>query len=177
MTISISWTRKARTLSPHLMEEVEKRIRRLHPFFPEMKKRVKIGLTRSYDGLAFQSDEGTVKLMLDVRGARNGDYKTPTYWTIAHELMHLAQFNTKRIPSGERACDLHAMARLPPKFIDDSPSYLEMKRGIRSCWSEEHARTAHRLAVRALRRRNEGFRNYIRWWEEQFEIAMTDHDD
>ena len=169
MPLDITWTRKARGLSPHLMQEVEKRIRRLHPYFPEMKKKITIGLTRSYDGLAFQSDEGTVKLMLDVRKARNGDYKAPTYWTLAHELMHLAQFNTKGIPAGERACDLYALARLPPRFVDDSPSYLVITGRIRKAWGKEHAKVAHRLAVKALEKREEGLRNYIRWWEKSFE--------
>jgi hypothetical protein len=167
--LTITWTRKARTLSPHLIEEVELRIRRLHPYFPEMKRRITIGLTRSYDGLAFQSDEGTVKLMLDVRRARNGDYKSPTYWTIAHELMHLVQFNTKGIPAGERACDLYALARLPPKLIDDSPSYLSLPEKARETWGRDRATLAHRLAIKAIEKREQGLRNYICWWEETFE--------
>ncbi len=171
--LQIAWTRKARTLSPHLIDEVEKRIRRLHPYFPEMKRKITIGLTRSYDGLAFQSDEGTVKLMLDVRRARNGDYKAPTYWTIAHELMHLAQFNTKRIPAGERACDLFALARLPPRFIDDFPTYLVLPKKVRDSWRREHAVLAHRLAIRAVEKREDGLKNYIRWWEEQFERKVS----
>ena len=172
MPLDITWTRKARGLSPHLMHEVEKRIRRLQPYFPEMRKKITIGLTRSYDGLAFQSDEGTVKLMLDVRRARNGDYRAPTYWTLAHELMHLAQFNTKDIPAGERACDLYALARLPPRFVDDSPSYLVIPGRIRKSWNEGHAKVAHRLAVRALDEREKGLRNYIRWWEGRFEETI-----
>lgn len=172
MPLEITWTRRARGLSPHLVREVEKRIRRLHPYFPEMTEKITIGLTRSYDGLAFQSDEGTVKLMLDVRKARNGDYKAPTYWTIAHELMHLAQFNTKEIPAGERACDLHALARLPPRFADDSPSYLVIPGRIRKAWSKDHARVAHRLAIQALEKRRAGLRSYICWWEKRFEAAI-----
>ena len=167
-------THRARTVSPHLLEEVEKRIRQLHPYFPEMKRRIRIGLTRAYDGMAFQTDEGHVRLMLDIRKARNGDYKAPTYWTLAHELMHLAQFNTKRIPSGERACDLYALARLPPRFIDDSPSYLIIPRSVRDRWDGDHAKLAHRLAVEALRKREGGLRSYICWWEQQFErCALT----
>ncbi len=170
--LEIAWTRKALTLGPNLRDEVDRRIRRLHPYFPEMKRKMTIGLTRSYDGLAFQSDEGSVKLMLDVRKARNGDYKSPTYWTIAHELMHLAQFNSKDTPSGERACDLYALARLPPKYIDDSPSYLVVPRDIRSAWNLEHASLAHSLAKRAIRKRASGERNYIVWWEREFEKAV-----
>lgn len=155
-----------------MRDEVERRIRRLHPYFPEMKRKLTIGLTRAYDGLAFQSDEGTVKLMLDVRKARNGDYKSPTYWTIAHELMHLAQFNSKGIPGGERACDVYALARLPPKYIDDSPSYLVMPKAVRKAWDREYASLAHDLARRAIRTRAAGEKNYIVWWEREFEKAV-----
>ncbi len=169
MLLDISWTRKAMTLKPALRDEVDRRVRRLYPYFPEMKRKLTIGLTRSYDGLAFQSDDGTVKLMLDVRKARNGNYKAPTYWTIAHELMHLAQFNVKDIPSGERACDLYALARLPPKYIDDSPSYLVIPTRIRSKWNLEYASLAHELARKAIRKRERGVRNYICWWENEFE--------
>lgn len=172
--LDIKWTRKALTLGPRLRDEVERRIRRLHPYFPEMKRELTIGLTRAYDGLAFQSNEGTVKLMLDVRKARNGDYKSPTYWTIAHELMHLAQFNSKDVPGGERACDLYALSRLPPKYIDDSPSYLVMSKKTREAWDTEHASLAHNLARRAIRRRGAGERNYIVWWEREFERLTSE---
>ncbi|UCE45250.1 MAG: hypothetical protein JSU93_07775 [Methanobacteriota archaeon] len=173
MLLEIAWTRSALTLAPRLREEAERRVRRLHPYFPEIRRKMKIGLTRSYDGLAFQSDDGVVKLMLDVRKARNGDYKSPTFWTIAHELMHLAQFNTRDIPSGERACDLYALSRLPPKYIDEAPSYLEMPGNIRKAWSLEHATIAHSLAKRAIRRRVAGERNYIVWWEKEFEDQIS----
>jgi hypothetical protein len=172
MLLDISWTRKALTLKPVLRDEVERRVRRLHPYFPEMKRKLTIGLTRAYDGLAFQSDDGTVKLMLDIRKARSGDYKAPTYWTVAHELMHLAQFNVKDIPSGERACDLHALARLPPKYIDDSPSYLVIPSRIRERWNLEYASIAHNLAKKAVRKRAAGVRNYICWWESEFEKSV-----
>ena len=173
MLLEIAWTRSALTLTPRLREEAERRVRRLHPYFPEIRRKMKIGLTRSYDGLAFQSDDGVVKLMLDVRKARNGDYKSPTFWTIAHELMHLAQFNTREIPSGERACDLFALARLPPKYIDEAPSYLVIASHVRRRWSSEYASIAHEVARRALRERAKGVRNYIAWWEKEFEREVS----
>ena len=169
MLLDIAWTRKALTLTPKLRDEVERRVRRVHPYFPEIRRKMKIGLTRSYDGLAFQSDDGVVKLMLDVRKARNGDYRSPTFWTIAHELMHLAQFNSPNIPAGERACDLHTLARLPPKYIDEAPSYLIIDRRVRSNWNQDYATAAHELARKALRKRADGVRTYILWWEREFE--------
>lgn len=172
MTLNIQWTRTALALPEDVRHELTSRLERLHEFFPEMLCNMKIGITRSFDGLAFQSESGFVKLMLEVRKTRKGVWKYPTYWTLAHELMHLAQFNSHGIPSGERACDIYALARLPPKFIDDSPSYLVVPRGLRSRWLPEHARMAHDLAVEALEKRRKGLRKYASWWETEFENRM-----
>jgi hypothetical protein len=169
MPLTIEWTRTALSIPEHVRDELAARLERLHPFFPEMKERMKIGITRSYDGLAFQSESGFVKLMLEVRKGRDGTWRYPTYWTLAHELMHLAQFNAHGIPGGERACDVFALARLPPEFIDDSPSYLVVPRGRRSSWLPEDAKMAHGLAVEALELRKKGLRRYASWWETEFE--------
>jgi hypothetical protein len=134
-----------------------------------MKPRMKVGITRSYEGLAFQSNEGFVKLMIGVRRTRTGAWKYPTYWTLAHELMHLAQFNAKEIPGTERATDIYALTRLPPEFIDDSPSYLVVPKGPRKTWTREHAKIAHELALEALKQRSNGLRRYVIWWEKEFE--------
>lgn len=173
MPLVIEWTRTALALPESVRAELASRLDRLHPFFPEMKRNMKIGITRSYDGLAWQSDSGFVKLMLEVRKTRMGAWKYPTYWTIAHELMHLAQFNSHGIPGGERACDIFALARLPPEFIDDSPSYLVVPRGLRSKWLPRHANMAHELAVEALEMRGKGLRRYASWWETEFEKRMS----
>jgi hypothetical protein len=137
-----------------------------------MKPRVKVGITRSYDGLAFQSNEGSVKLMIRVRRTRTGAWKYPTYWTLGHELMHLAQFNAKRIPATERATDIYALARLHPKFIDESPSYLVALKGPSKTWTREHAKIAHKLALEALKQRSNGLRRYAKWWEDEFKRVM-----
>lgn len=169
MPLKIEWTRTALALPESVRAELRSRLETLQAFFPEIRSQMKIGLTRSLDGLAFQSDSGFVKLMLDVRRTRKGTWKYPTYWTLAHELMHLAQFNSHGIPGGERACDIHALARLPPEFIDDSPSYLVVPRGLRTRWLPRDARMAHELAVEALELRRKGLRRYASWWEAEFE--------
>ncbi|MGQ9587690.1 MAG: hypothetical protein ACUVT7_04835 [Thermoplasmata archaeon] len=169
MALEITWTRKAMKLPPEVRKELSKRLEELRRFFPEMKTHMKIGITRSLDGLVFQSNEGFVKLMVDVHRSRKGGWRYPAYWTLAHELMHLAQFNSKGVPGGERACDMHALARLPPKFIDDSPSYLVVPDRIREKWNMRHAALAHELAVEALARRRAGLRRYASWWESEFE--------
>jgi len=169
MDLEIVWSRKAEQLPPGVRKELAERLDRLHRYFREIRTSMKIGISRSYDGLAFQSDDGHVKLMLGVRRLRSGRWKLPTYYTVAHELMHLVQFNSKDLPGGERACDIHALARLPPEFIDESPTYLVVPRGRRGRWTAADARMAHELALEALRRREQGLRRYASWWEQEFE--------
>lgn len=169
MPLEITWTQRAMRLPDEVREEIARRLQRLHEYFPEMTPRMRVGLTRLYDGLAFQSDSGKVKLMLGVHRSRKHGWRYPTHWTIAHEFMHLAQFNAEGIPSGERACDMHALSRLPPELIDDSPSYLVISKRLRRQWGPEMARISHDLAKEALRLRENGLRNYASWWEDEFE--------
>jgi hypothetical protein len=98
----------------------------------------------------------------------------PTYYTVAHELMHLVQFNNSSIPGGERACDVYALSRLPPRFIDESPTYLVVPPGRRGRWTHEDAKMAHELASEAIRRRNAGLKRYAVWWESEFERRVLD---
>lgn len=169
MDLEISWSWRAERLPPEVRSELVRRLKLLHRYFPEMKHSIKIGITRIYDGLAFQSNSGKVKLWLEVKRSCKHGWKYPTYWTIAHELMHLAQFNSKGIPGGERATDIFALARLPPKLIDDSPSYLVVPPQARKVWGMRERRFAHRLAQEAVRRRSKGLRRYASWWEDEFE--------
>ena len=144
-------------------------LNKLYSHFPEIKNHMKIGITRFYDGLVFQSNSGKIKLMVDVHRSRKDGWKYPTYWTLAHEFMHLVQFNNDSIPSGERAIDIHALARVPIELIDDSPSYLVVPDDIRDSWSLQYAELAHRLAKEALTQRDSGVRRYAVWWEDEFE--------
>lgn len=174
MPLEITWTRKAMHLPEEVRCEVAQRLERLHSYFPEMTPKLRVGLTRLYDGLAFQSDSGKVKLLLDVHRTRKDGWRYPSYWTIAHEFMHLAQFNSKGIPSGERATDIHALSRIAPELADDSPSYLVINKRLRRLWGPEMARLAHELAREALRRREEGLRYYASWWEDEFELRAEE---
>jgi hypothetical protein len=174
MTIEISWTKRALRLPPEVRDELACRLEKVSEFFPEMKKSMKIGITRFYDGLVWQSDSGRVKLMVDVHRSRKNGWVYPTHWTIGHELMHLAQFNSEGIPAGERATDVFALARLPPRFIDESPTYLVVSDGPRESWKHEHAVLAHELAMKAVKLRSDGLRNYAVWWEDEFDKVYSD---
>jgi len=173
MDLDITWSRKAAKLPPEVRRELAGRLETLHRYFREITPSVNIGISRSYDGLAFQSYDGSVKLMLGVRRTRTGKWRMPTYYTVAHELMHLVQFNSKHIPGGERACDVFALSRLPPRFIDESPTYLVVPRGRRVRWTREDAEIAHELALEAVRRRAAGLRRYAAWWELEFERRVS----
>lgn len=174
MTLEISWTRRALRLPPEVRAELCTRLQRLSLYFPEMKTKMKVGITRFYDGLVFQSNAGSVKLMVDVHRTRKGVWKYPTYWTLAHELMHLAQFNADGIPGGERACDVYALSRLLPELIDEDPSYLVVSKETRKVWDHRHSKLAHELAKEALKQRNDGLRRYALWWEDEFEKKALD---
>ncbi len=160
------------SLPPEVRAELADRLQVLHRYFPEMKRRMKIGITRSrtYDGMAFETEEGWVQMRINIHRSRmRNSWRMPTNWTLGHEMMHLAQFNTKGIPGSERACDMFALARLAPELIDESPSYLVVPPKIIRGWRLEHARLAHDLAREALARRSRGLRQYALWWEEEFE--------
>ncbi len=169
MPFEISWTRKARKLPEDVREEISRRLNILQPYFPELRPQVQIGLSRFFEGFVFQSNGGHVKLNLEVRKQKDGTWRCPTYWTIAHEFMHLAQFNSNDIPGGERACDIFALARLPPKFIDESPTYLFVPPGARLVWTNRDAELAHTLAEMAIRKFTDGDVSYESYWEDEFE--------
>ncbi len=169
MPMEITWTRRAHNLPEEVREEISRRLDTLQPYFPELKSKVKIGMTRFFEGFVFQSNKGRVKLYLEVRKQRDGTWRYPTYWTIAHELMHLVQFNSSSIPGDERACDIFALARLPSRFIDESPSYLFVPPGARTVWRERDAELARALAEIAVRKFKDGDDSYESFWEDEFE--------
>ncbi len=88
----------------------------------------------------------------------------------AHEFMHLLQWPMREVPNGERACDLHVLARFGTRFAGP-PYYLRVPRSTRDHW-ERWAPVAADLARAALKERRQGCRQYLRWWEEQFRARV-----
>ena len=84
-------------------------------------------------------------------------------YAIPHELTHLLQLPLRRVPQGERAADLFAMARAGDRF-GVAPSYLRVPVPVRDGWSAWRP-TAAALAREALERRETGQRAYMAWWE------------
>ena len=88
-------------------------------------------------------------------------------FTIAHEFTHLLQARKKeelQIPSGERACDVWALTRLPLELIDDYPSYIGNYL-MRKRW-DTVKNTVRELAFNAIEIRKTK-RQYIVWFEDE----------
>ena len=140
---------------PRILEKIDF-VRR---FFPELD-----GVT-VYVGQAIRRD---VLGWGSMDPARPGIWVRPVklaYFTIAHELTHLLQARGF-VPTGERACDLHALAR-SPLVIDSLPGYLKLPRGVRGRREVEPslASALHRLAREAVARRGAGDRRYLSGFE------------
>ena len=89
--------------------------------------------------------------------------KRITRHTIAHELMHLAQYNQRNgIPQGERACDVYTCA-LGPDVIDNV-FYILTHRAP--------AEIIHESCREAIGKRREGMRNYIQYAENRMRESM-----
>ena len=173
--MDITWTRRALRLPEHVREDITQRLDTLLPYFPEIGPQMEIGLTYHLEGFVYQSCSGYVRLELEVRKQKDGGWRLPTYWTIAHELMHLVQFDSDDIPEEETAIDMFALARLPPSFIDESPTYLYVPPEARKVWTDDDAELAHTLAEAAITKIGDGDDSYVSYWEDEFErIYLTD---
>jgi hypothetical protein len=150
--------------SPHL-KRIRSRLDYVRRHFPELHSVcIRVGLARKRGVLGWGS--------LDPH--HPGIWIRPRrldYFTIAHELTHLLQARGQ-VPRGERACDLHALAR-SPELVDTVPSYLRLplalcRKGLRP----GDALMLHRAACRALEARAAGDRQYLRLFERTVATAM-----
>jgi hypothetical protein len=125
-------------------------------YFPELERRtIKVGLTRAASGMAVP---GGTDLWFNPTHV--------SFHTIAHEFVHLLQ-GDRNFPRSERSCDLFSLAR-HWTLNDRVPHYVKIPR----CYSDgygkippDKAKLLYRAAVTALRRRDEGERNYIALFE------------
>jgi hypothetical protein len=127
-------------------------------FFPELRdETISVGVTQGADGRAVV---GEPRIWLNPR--------LLSYHTIAHELVHVLQ-GRFGIPSGERSCDLFAVAR-DHTLVDVRPSYLKIPV---SAFDAEHkplggvAQVITVTAQEAIEKRSTGYRRYISWFEGQ----------
>lgn len=131
-------------------------IRQVRLFFPELDgTSIKVGLTRSAAGFASR-DEPWIWI---------NPYRL-TRHTIAHEFVHMLQWRG-HAPTGEKSADLFALAR-HPMLADDAPWYLKTPASIHrapASWKPGISALLHELAAEALRRREDGLRTYLHWFE------------
>jgi hypothetical protein len=104
--------------------------------------------------------------------------RTLSRFVAAHELTHLLQGVPgipQTVPRGEKACELHVMAR-DPDLIDSGWFYLRLPwKGLRGDGTAERRGEIrreirpllHGIAVDAIQRRAHGKRDYIDWFEQQ----------
>lgn len=88
-------------------------------------------------------------------------------FTIAHEFTHVLQSRKRgelHIPSGERACDVWTLTRLPLELLDDYPSYIGNYL-MRKRWDTIKAKVRE-LAFCAIEMRKTK-RQYIVWLEDE----------
>ena len=127
-------------------------------FFPEFNGRtIKIGLTRAASGLAVP---GGTEVWLNPSRL--------SYHTIAHEFIHLLQ-GANNTPKGEKSCDVFSLAR-HWTLNDTLPNYVRIPKSFHDTYGhipEAKAKIIFTIASEAITRRNSGFRNYIRFFEEK----------
>ncbi len=141
-----------------LRSEFENKMSYVLQFFPKLSGKFKVGYTDSYNGVAVGN-----------KSDQNYDYyirltKNVSLYTIAHEFTHLIQRKTQ-IPSGERQCDIWTIARTP-KYLDSPPTYLEIPNPIKDNWCQ-HNTQIHKIAKKAIKKRNNGKHAYIKWFEKE----------
>jgi hypothetical protein len=161
-TSGLTFTKKA---NAEFTNEFKKRIIDIFKYFPELHNEIVLvgwiaphGWARGSCWCSKASTSKPLKISLQPN-ERN--------FTIAHEFTHLLQARKKeelQIPSGERACDVWALTRLPLELIDDYPSYIGNYR-IRKCWDTSKQKVRE-LAFNAIEIRKTK-RQYIIWFEDQ----------
>jgi len=159
------WRFTRPALASRHLGSIRTRLDYVRGFFPELAGlTIRVGLVRSRHAL----------------GKCSMDPEDPAIWvrprlidtfTVTHELTHLLQARGE-IPGGERACDIYALAR-SPLLIDSAPSYLKVPKKMRNTetlpgeWSE----LLHGIARQAVRERESGKRQYIRYFESELKAA------
>jgi hypothetical protein len=160
------WRLSRLVIKSRYRERILERLEFVRRFFPELEDcTIRVGLARKRGVLGWGS--------LDPN--EPGVWVRPRlldYFTISHEFTHLLQARGL-VPMGERACDLHALAR-SPLVVDAPPGYLRMPRSLRERkkLTFEQASFLCDLARRALQAREDGDRRYLHNFEKEVAQAL-----
>lgn len=148
----------SRPLQKHrLRNDVLRRVAYVRRYFPELDgETITVGLTRAASGMAIP---GGTRIWLNPSRL--------SYHTIAHELMHLLQCRNLGIPSGEKACDVFALAR-HWTLNDERPSYIRVPAALLDAHgrlADAQARVVFEVAHEAIVQRAHGMRRYLSFFE------------
>jgi hypothetical protein len=169
-TCKLAFTKKA---NADFTNEFKQRIIDVFKYFPELHKEVVLvgwiaphGWARGSCCRSSACTSKSLKISLQ-SNERN--------FTIAHEFTHLLQARKKeelQIPSGERACDVWTLTRLPLELIDDYPSYLGNYL-MRKRW-DTIKKAVRELAFDAIEIRKTK-RQYIVWFEDEVKKSCNNN--
>jgi hypothetical protein len=147
---ALTFTRKANT---NFSDKFKKQIVDVFKYFPELHNEiVYIGWIAPHGwarGCCCSSSNATTDKPLKISLQPN-----EKNFTIAHEFTHLLQATRKdelEIPSGERACDVWALTRLPLELIDDYPSYIVKNNYLMSKHWNDIKENVKELAFQAMK--------------------------
>lgn len=142
-----------------VLDELDDKLNEVLQYFPELwNNTIKVGYTSTDIGKYISSEKYS-----EISYVRL--YKGVSLHTIAHELMHSVQYMKEDIPMGERPCELWTLAR-EPSILDKPPmSYLSTPSKIRNNWKDWRIQV-HNLAKQAIKERENGRRNYLKWFED-----------
>lgn len=155
------WALSRPFAASRLRDVALRRLETVRRHFPELDAvTIKVGRTRSRRAHAWASLDPAQPTVWIKPGAL-------TRFTIAHEFTHLLQARGL-VPRGEKAADLHALAR-HPELIDKPPSYLAVPRllfGTEGPPRPGVAGELHRLAREVIRENGLRPRRAVRRFEE-----------
>ena len=163
-TRGVTFTKKANV---NFTNEFKKSITEIFKYFPELHNEIVLVGWIAPRGWARGSCSSLCSSASSRKPLKISLQPNEKNFTIAHEFTHLLQARRKeelQIPSGERACDIWALTRLPLELIDDYPSYIG-NYIMRKRW-DTIKKTVRELAFDAIEIRKSK-RQYIVWFEEQ----------
>jgi hypothetical protein len=113
-------------------------------------------------------DHRTFRIDIDPRPF-DPDHKNLLPSVLAHETMHAVQYVDRKIPHGERSCDLFMLARLPANLYPKSRDFY-VKVPQKVMYSPE---VIMETARKAIELRQRGMRNYITWFEAELKTLAN----
>lgn len=148
--------------NPDLQQRIKSLEDPMQKIFPELDLKLRVRIKRLKAAIA-SYDHRVRRIDIDPKPfTPDTNYLLPS--VLAHETMHAFQYIGRKIPHGERSCDIYMLARLPTKFYPrEREFYVKVPQKILSSSPERIMETAKK----AIELRNSGTRNYIVWFEQE----------